>query len=69
MKKALYEAIKEDLTDRQQEMIIMYFFDGMNMQQIADELGVTKQNVSKTIRRGINRIKKSKKVKKFLNTA
>lgn len=69
MKKALYEAIKEDLTERQQEMIIMYFFDGMNMQQIADELGVTKGNVSITIRRGLRRIKNSKKVKKFIETA
>jgi len=69
MKKALHEAIREDLTERQQEMIIMYFFDGMSMQQIADELGVTKQNVSKTIKRGLDRIKKSKKVKKFLYSA
>lgn len=69
MRKALHEAIKEDLTDRQQEMIVMYYFDDITMQEIADEFGVTKQNVSRIIKRGLKRIKNSKKVKKFLNSA
>ncbi len=66
MKSSLYEAIDEDLTKRQKEMIQMYYFDDMVMHEIANELGVTKGNVSTTIKRGLNRIKKSKKIKKFL---
>lgn len=66
MRESLYKAIDEDLTDRQKEMIKMYYFNDMVMEQIADKLGVTKGNVSITIKRGLNRIKRSKKIKKFL---
>ncbi len=66
MRESLYKAIDEDLTDRQKEMIQMYYFNDMVMEEIADKLGVTKGNVSITIKRGLNRIKRSKKIKKFL---
>lgn len=66
MKDSLYKVIDEELTERQKEMIEMYYFDDMVMQEIANELGVTKGNVSITIQRGLNRIKKSKRIKKFL---
>lgn len=66
MKKTMYKVIGEDLTERQREFIVMYYLEDKTMQQIADELRVTKENVSITIKRGLNRIKKSKKIKKFL---
>ncbi|MGF7056463.1 RNA polymerase sigma factor (sigma-70 family) [Brassicibacter mesophilus] len=62
----MYKVIGEDLTERQREFIVMYYLEDKTMQQIADELRVTKENVSITIKRGLNRIKKSKKIKKFL---
>lgn len=66
MKNTLYETIHKDLTERQREMITMYYFDNMLMDDIAGKLGVTKGSVSITIKRGLNRIKKSKKIKKLL---
>lgn len=47
----------------------MYYYDDMTMQEISDELGVTKQNVSKTVNTALRKIKNSEKVKKFLYSA
>lgn len=50
--------IREELTERQQEMITMYYIDGMNMREIAEKVGVTISTVSRTISRGRGRIRK-----------
>ena len=40
-------AILDDvLTPRQREVVLMYFFEGLNQRQIAEHLGVTQQSVS-----------------------
>lgn len=51
-------AINEELTDRQREMVNMYYIQQMTMAQIADELGVSVSTVSRTLQRGRNRLRR-----------
>lgn len=53
---------KEDLTERQRLYLKMYYFNGMTMEKIAQEFGVTKGTVSRTIKKAIENIKKSDRV-------
>lgn len=50
--------MREELTDRQRELIEMYYLKGMSMTEIANELGVSISTVSRTIMRGKARIRK-----------
>lgn len=51
------EAIKEELTDRQRKMLVMYYSTPRRtMEDIARELGVNKSSVSRTIARGRKRL-------------
>ena len=61
MKKILCEAINNILTERQRQVIIMYYFEKKVMQEIADELNVNKSTVCRTLHRAENRIKKFKR--------
>lgn len=46
----------EELTTRQQEMLQMYYYEGLNMTQIAARLGVNKSTVSRTLCRARRRL-------------
>lgn len=48
----------QELTPRQQEMVRLYYDLGLNMPQIAQQLGVTKSTVSRTLARGRKRLKR-----------
>lgn len=50
--------VDEELTERQREMVYMYYFQGMSMPDIAVTLGVSPSSVSRTIKRGRGRIRK-----------
>lgn len=50
-------AIDNDLTPRQKQLVYMYYLEQMRMQDIADELGLHISSVSRTIKRGRNRLK------------
>ncbi|MBQ7980707.1 MAG: sigma-70 region 4 domain-containing protein [Oscillospiraceae bacterium] len=52
MLKILRKVIEEALTERQREMITLYYFDRANIPQIAEKLGVNRSTVSRTISRG-----------------
>ena len=54
---AVRRAIDNDLTKRQKQMVYMYYLEQMRMQDIADELGLHISSVSRTIKRGRNRLK------------
>lgn len=54
---AVRRAIDNDLTARQKQMVYMYYLEQMRMQDIADELGLHISSVSRTIKRGRNRLK------------
>lgn len=52
----LSRAMTEELTTRQQEMLQMYYYEGLNMTQIAVRLGVNKSTVSRTLCRARRRL-------------
>ena len=56
---ALRHAISSELTKRQKQLIGMYYIEQMPMQDIADELGLHISSVSRTIKRGRERLKSS----------
>lgn len=49
-------ALTQDATPKQRRYIIMYYKDGMTMEEIADACGVARSTVSRTIARGRNGI-------------
>lgn len=52
----LHRAVEKELTLRQREVVQRYFFQGETIPQIAEELGVNRSTVSRTLRRGKARI-------------
>ncbi len=52
----LYRAIKTQLTHRQTQVMLLYYFDGKNITEIAQELGLNKSTISRTLRRSLNRL-------------
>ena len=52
-------AIDSELTCRQKQLVHMYYIEQMRMQDIADELGLHISSVSRTIKRGREKLKKS----------
>ena len=52
----LYRAIKTQLTHRQTPVMLLYYFEGKNITEIAQELGLNKSTVSRTLRRSLNRL-------------
>lgn len=52
----LYRAIKTQLTYRQTQVMLLYYFEGKNITEIAQELGLNKSTVSRTLRRSLNRL-------------
>ena len=53
----LYAAMGK-LTERQSEVIQLYFYKGMTQQEIADELGTARPVVSKIMKAALKKIKK-----------
>lgn len=64
MLKILRKVISEELTERQREMITLYYFGRANIPQIAEILGVNRSTVSRTISRGRRNI--MEKMKYFI---
>lgn len=54
--KFLREIINDDLTKTQKQYIIMYYMNNMKIHEIAQEFGVNKSTVSRTIKRAKSRI-------------
>lgn len=50
--------MREELTQRQQEMVSMYYMEEVSMREIAERTGVSVSSVSRTISRGRGRIRK-----------
>lgn len=47
------------LTERQREVVMAYFYDGLTQQQIADKLGVSHQAVDNILKQALKKIKKN----------
>ena len=56
LRRILLKIIKNELTPRQREIIMLYYFKRMDIASIADALGVTPQSVSTTMSRARLRI-------------
>lgn len=56
LRRNLRKAREQELTPRQRQMLELYFDQGMNIPQIAGELGVHRSTVSRTLRRAKNRL-------------
>ncbi len=52
------QVISDELTDRQAEMVRLYYMEQLNMTQIAQLLGLSPSTVSRTLNRGRGRIRK-----------
>ena len=58
VKRNLVVALREDITARQREVLLLYYGQGLNMRQIGERLGVDKSTVSRTIKRGEERLRR-----------
>ena len=56
LKRNLTHALRQDVTARQREYMMLYYGRGMSMEAIAKELGVNKSTVSRTLKRGRQRL-------------
>ena len=48
----LVHALREDVTPRQREYLLLYYGEGLNMREIGERYGVNRSTVSRTIQRG-----------------
>ena len=55
---AVIMAIDEELTDKQREVLLLYYFEGKSTIEIAKMLGVNKSSVSRLLSRAKMRIEK-----------
>lgn len=58
IQEALGKALREEVTDRQRQVLFLYYSQGLNMRQIAEALGVERSTVSRTLKRGEERIRR-----------
>lgn len=56
LRRNLRRARELELTPRQRQMVELYYDQGMNIPQIAQELGVNRSTVSRTLRRARDRL-------------
>ena len=56
LKRNLTHALRQDITPRQREYMILYYGRNMSMEAIARQFGVNKSTVSRTLKRGRQRL-------------
>lgn len=56
LKRNLSQALRRDITPRQREYMNLYYGKCMSIPEIAKELGVNKSTVSRTLKRGRQRL-------------
>lgn len=56
LKRNLAHALRKDITDKQREYMMLYYGKQMTMEAIAKEMGVNKSTVSRTLKRGRQRL-------------
>jgi len=57
MKRVLSTAIRCELTPRQRECVVMYYYDNKKMPDIAFELSLSVSTVSRHIKAGVRKLK------------
>ena len=58
LKRNLVRAMQEDITEKQRAVLALYYGEGMTMRQIGDRLGIDRSTVSRTIKRGEERLQR-----------
>ena len=56
LKRNLTHALRQDITQRQREYMMLYYGRSMSMEAIAQQCGVNKSTVSRTLKRGRQRL-------------
>lgn len=56
LKRNLRQAREQELTARQRQLLTMYYDQGMTMPEIAQDLGLNRSTVSRTLRRARERL-------------
>ena len=56
LKRNLTHALRQDITPKQREYMVLYYGHGMSMEAIGEQLGVNKSTVSRTLKRGSQRL-------------
>ena len=56
LKRNLSKALRQDVTPKQRQYLLLYYGKGMNLTQISQKLGVNKSTVSRTMKRGRARL-------------
>ena len=51
-------ALREDVTPRQRECMLLYYEKQLNMRQLGELMGIDKSTVSRTIKRGETRLRR-----------
>lgn len=52
LKRNLIRCLREDVTAKQRQVMLLYYAEGKNMREIGEVMGVDKSTVSRTIKRG-----------------
>ena len=53
---AFFQAMHEELTGRQREVLLLYYLDQLTMQQVAERLDVNRSTVCRTLQRARERL-------------
>ena len=56
LKRNLSAALRQDVTPKQRQYLMLYYGKGMSLNQISKTLGVDKSTVSRTMKRGRERL-------------
>lgn len=59
VRRALTDIIEHELTERQKQILHLYYFEGKNGREISEMLYVNKSTVSRTLYRARERIRKN----------
>lgn len=55
---AIYAAVRLELSEKQRKYFTKYYFEGLTMKEIADDFGVGKATVSRTIARARSKLER-----------
>ena len=58
IRRNLLRALKEDVTPRQRELLLLYYAQRLNTREIGEKLGVSRSSVARTIKRGEARLRR-----------
>lgn len=58
IRKNLLHALREDVTARQRQVLLLYYGEQITMREIGEQLGIDRSTVSRTIKRGEHRLRR-----------